>query len=145
MASLTEAPHHFKWSFQFVIFLTCCRILSEAHVKPNLVLWCMLREFPHRDPTPSFATKPGCLFSILPLGILHNPMISLSSRDREAETQNCIVSIQMVDLKQRWECSFKNSLELYFCTGVYFALSHLLVSEAPILTEFKTQVNVQLV
>lgn len=70
-------------------------------------------------------------------------MISLSSRDREGETQDCIVSVQMVDLKQRPECSFKNLLELYFCTGVYLALSHLMVSEAPVLTEFKTQVNVQ--
>lgn len=100
-----------------------------------------------KKPHTSFATKPEWLSSIPPLGILHNPMIIFSSREREAETQDySLVSIQMVDLKQRCECCFKNLLELiFFCTGVYFALSHLMVSEAPILTAFKTQINVQLI
>lgn len=73
-------------------------------------------------PHTSFATKPEWLSSFPPLGILHKLMISPSSREREAETQDYhTVSIQMVD----WKCSFKNLFELdFFCTGVYFAVSH---------------------
>lgn len=76
-------------------------------------------------PHTSFATKPEWLSSFPPLGILHKLRISPSSREREAETQDYhIVSIQRVDLK----CSFKNAAFLFefdfFCTGVYFGVSH---------------------
>lgn len=52
----------------------------------------------------------------------------------------------MADFEQSHEHSLKNLFELYiFCRVAYFAASHHMVSEALILTEFKTQVNVQFI
>lgn len=71
-------------------------------------------------------------------------MISLSSRDDKAEAQDYVVSNQMVNLEQSPEHSLKNLFELYFCRVGYFAVSHHMVSEAPILKGFKTQTQVEL-
>lgn len=66
-------------------------------------------------------------------------MISFSSRDGEAEAQDYIVSVQMVDLEQSHEHSL-SLFELYFlCRVGYFAVSHCMLSEAPSLTECKTR------
>lgn len=99
-----------------------------------------------KKPHTLICNKTQGLFSLPPLGTLHNLMISLSGRDGEAEAQDYIVSVQMVDLEQIHEHSLKNLLELhFFCRVGYFAVSHRMVSEALILTECKTQVKVQLI
>lgn len=45
-------------------------------------------------------------------------MISLSSTDREAEAQDYIVSVQMVDLEQSHEHSLKKLFELLLQSGI---------------------------
>ncbi|XP_009869511.1 PREDICTED: pleckstrin homology domain-containing family A member 5, partial [Apaloderma vittatum] len=68
--------------------------------------------------------------------------ISLSGRDEESGAQHYIVSIEMVDLEQNHEHSLKNLFELYiFGRMGYFTVSHRVISEATILTEFKTHTS----
>lgn len=80
-----------------------------------------------------------CLFGLPPLGTLHNLVISLSSKDGETGAQGYMVSFQIVELKQSREHGLKEFN--FLCREEYFAVSPRTVSEAPVLTEFKTQAH----
>lgn len=72
-------------------------------------------------------------------------MISLSSRDGEAEAQDYTVYIKIVGFEQSQAHNIENLSGLSFCQMVCFAVSHCRVCKTPILWKLKNKHSVYLV